>query len=167
MKTKTLKQKIIWNSEINLEDWKDFIEEEYPEYTNETFLYERCSLMNDQYLYDEKMNLNKQLNNKIIIIADLGLWNGRKQACTLLGANLNNIFDIGSFDEAHWYYDRYDVKCTNPHHDGTNYYTFRELKDDKYWDTQIVPKILNQTLTKKDITRYTKSLVPYLKEIYG
>ena len=167
MKTKTLKQKTIWNSEINLEDWKDFIEEEYPEYTNETFLHERCSLMNDQYLYDEKMNLDKQLFNKIVIIADLGLWNGRKQACKLLDSNLNNIFDIGPFDEAHWYYDRYDIKCTNPHHDGINYYTFRELKDDKYWNTQIVPKILNQALTKKDITRYTRSLVPYLKEIYG
>ena len=64
--------KTIWNSEINIEDWKDFIKEEYPDYTDETFLYERCSTMNDYYLDDEKMNLNKNLENSIICIADLG-----------------------------------------------------------------------------------------------
>ena len=168
MKTKTLKQKTIWNSEINLEDWKEYIQQEYPEYIENE--YKQYQIIEEQLQWEldtEAGLLDKYLDNKIIIIADLGLWNGRKQGCKLLGSNLNNIFEIGSFDDAHWYYDRYDVKCINPHHDGTNYYTFRELKDDKYWDTQIVPKILNQTLTKKDITRYTRSLAPYLKEIYG
>lgn len=162
------KIRTIWNSEINLEDWKEWIEAMHPESINyEDKQYKLIVKENKWMLDDEVANLDKYLDNKIIIIADLGLWNGRKQGCKLLGSNLNNIFEIGSFDNAHWYYDRYDVKCINPHHDGTNYYIFRELKDDKYWDSQIVPKILNQTLTKKDITRYTRSLKPYVKNIYG
>lgn len=158
--------KTIWNSEINIEDWKDFIKEEYPDYTDETFLYERCSTMNDYYLDDEKMNLNKNLENSIICIADLGLWNGRKSGYIILGNNLNNIFDIPNFDNIHWYADKYNIKCTEHHHDGTNYYLFRELKNPKY--KQIVcKKIIDGTLMSKDITRYTKSLKPYVSEIYG
>ena len=166
MKHKLLKTKTIWNSQINLDDWQDFIEEEYEGYTDETFLYERCYNMNLNYLEDEKCNLDKSLNNKIIIIADLGFWDGRRKGFKLLGSNLNEIFNISDWDEAHWYYDRFNVRCREPHHDGVNYYLFRELKDDKYQNI-LCEKIYNETLTSKDITRYTKSLVPYIKEIYG
>ena len=155
----------IWNSEINIDDWKDFIKEEYSDYTNECFLYERCSEMNYEYLGDEKMNLNKQLNNNIIILADLGLWNGRKSAYKIVDTNLNSIFDIGNFDDAHWYADRHNIRCTEHHHDGTNYYLFREFKKPEYKEI-VCSKQYNGTLTSKDITRYTRSLRPYVTEIY-
>lgn len=163
---KNTKVKTIWNSDINMDGWKDFCEEEYPEYTDESFLYERCCLMNDQYFEDEKINLNKQLENNIIILANIGLWNGRKFGYKIVGSNLNSIFDIGPFDDAHWYYDRYNVRCTEHHHDGTNYYVFRELKKPEYEDI-VCRKQYEGTLTSKDITRYTRSLVPYIKKIYG
>lgn len=163
-----MKEKIrtIWNSEINLEDWKDFIEEEYPDYTDKIFLYERCSNMNDIYLEDEKMNLNKELNNPIICIADLGLWNGRKFGYKILGNNLNEIFNIGNFDDAHWYAGKHNIKCIEKHHDGINYYLFRELKDIKHLDF-ISEKCIDNMLTSKHISKYTKSLKPYVSEIYG
>lgn len=160
------KIRTIWNSEIDLEDWKDFIEEEYPEYTDETFLFERCSNMNEIYLEDEKINLNKILNNPIIAFSSLGLWDGRKYGYIPLKNNLNNIFDISMYDETHWYTDQYDVRCKNYHHDGVNFYLFRELKDLKYMDI-IRKKLFEGNLIKKDITRYTRSLKPYVKNIYG
>ena len=165
---KKLKTKTIWKSTFNIEDYNDFIVEEHPEAMNDEVL-QRELIWNLKLMYldDEKYyNLNKPLKNKVIIIADLGFWNGRKTGYKVNGYNLNEIFDIGSWDEAHWYYDRYNVHCKHPHHDNTNYYMFRELKDDKYEDI-LCQKINDGTLTSKDITRYTKSLVPYIKEIYG
>lgn len=58
------------------EDWKDELEAEYPEKTE----YERMELMyeiNGDYLDDERCNLNIPLSQPILVIADLGRWNGR------------------------------------------------------------------------------------------
>lgn len=167
MKKRDLKIRTIWNSNVNLNDYGDYIQEEHPEAIwDDDFRRELIENLNLTYLDDEKCNLNKPLENKIIIIADLGFWDGRRLGYKIVNSNLNAIFDIGEWDEVHWYYDRYNVHCRNPHHDGVNYLKFRELKDNKYEEI-ICEKIYNGTLTSKDITRYTKSLVPYIKEIYG
>lgn len=165
---KKLKTKTIWKSTFNIEDYNDFIVEEHPEAMyDEDLQRELIWDLKLMYLDDEKhYNLNKPLNNKVVVIADLGLWDGRKKCYKFSGYNLNEIFNIGSWDEAHWYYDRYNIHCRHLHHDGVNYYMFRELKDDKFEDI-LCQKINDGTLTSKDITRYTKSLVPYIKEIYG
>lgn len=167
MKKRDLKIRTIWNSHFNTSDYINYIVEEHPEAMYDDDLqYQIIDDLNLFYLDAEKCNLDKPLENKIIIIADLGFWDGRKLGYRIVDANLNKIFDIGEWDEAHWYYDRYDVHCRNPHHDGVHYLKFRELKDSKYEDI-ICKKIYDGTLTSKDITRYTKSLVPYIKEIYG
>jgi hypothetical protein len=167
MKKRDLKIRTIWNSHFNTSDYTDYIVEEHPEAMYDDDLqYQIINDLNILYLDDEKCNLDKPLGNKIIIIADLGFWDGRKLGYRIVDANLNKIFDIGEWDEAHWYYDRYNIHCRNPHHDGVHYLKFRELKDNKYEEI-ICEKIYNGTLTSKDITRYTKSLVPYIKEIYG
>lgn len=67
-------QHVIWsNCDLDYErDWKDFLEEEHPDMTEE----ERELLMyetNDSYLDDERCNLNIQLDRPIVVIADLGL----------------------------------------------------------------------------------------------
>lgn len=68
---------IIWsNHELDYEDWKDNLEKEYPDLSDD----ERYSLMyeiNDGYLDDERVNLDIQLDTPILMIADLGRWNGR------------------------------------------------------------------------------------------
>lgn len=167
MKKRDLKIRTIWNSNVNLDDYGDYIQEEHPEAMwDDDFRRELIEALNLTYLDDEKCNLNKPLENKIIIIADLGFWDGRRLGYKIVNSNLNAIFDIGEWEEVHWYYDKYNVHCRNPHHDGVNYLKFRELKDNKYEEI-ICEKIYNGTLTSKDITRYTKSLVPYIKEIYG
>lgn len=167
MKKRDLKIRTIWNSNVNLDDYEDYIQEEHPEAMwDDDFKRELIEDLNLTYLDDEKCNLNKPLENKIIIIADLGFWDGRRLGYKIVNSNLNAIFDIGEWEQVHWYYDRYDIHCRNPHHDGVHYFKFRELKDNKY-EKIICEKIYNGTLTSKDITRYTKSLVPYIKEIYG
>ena len=67
---------ILSNHELDYEDWKDDLEKEYPDLSDD----ERYSLMyeiNDGYLDDERVNLDIQLDTPILMIADLGRWNGR------------------------------------------------------------------------------------------
>ena len=53
------------------------------------------------------------------------------------------------------------------HHDGRNYVEFREIREDKDVD-KLLDKIYNQEpVSRAEIRRYTKSLRPYIKEIYG
>lgn len=68
---------LIWsNYDIDYEDWRDDLEAEHPDMTED----ERISLMydiNNDYLDDERCNLDIQLSRPILIIGDLGRWNGR------------------------------------------------------------------------------------------
>ena len=68
---------VLW-TDINLDfdDWKDDLLSEYPE-LSENELIEKMYEINADYLDDERVNLNRQLSQPILIIGDLGLWNGR------------------------------------------------------------------------------------------
>lgn len=68
----------IWsNADLDYEEWKDWMEEEYPTLSDD----ERVAMMyeeNGHYLEDERLNLDIQLSQPILVVADLGLWNGRR-----------------------------------------------------------------------------------------
>ena len=69
---------IIWsNYDLDYEDWKEFLESEYPDLSDD----ERLALMYElhgDYLDDERSNLNIQLSRPILVVGDLGLWYGRR-----------------------------------------------------------------------------------------
>ena len=75
---------IIWsNMNLEADDWRD----SYKEYleingldddpNDENKLYEYMVEANDDYLSDERRNLDIQFSQPIIVIGDLGRWNGR------------------------------------------------------------------------------------------
>jgi len=68
----------IWSSYgLGYEDWRTDLEERNPELSED----ERVALMyeiNSDYLADERTNLSIQLDQSILVIADLGLWYGRR-----------------------------------------------------------------------------------------
>ena len=72
---------IIWSAWINEDDWRDDIREECElndvEY-DEDSLYYMAYELNSHYLEDERMNLDIDIPNGIIVIADLGFWFGRR-----------------------------------------------------------------------------------------
>lgn len=71
---------IIWsNYDLNYADWKADLESEYPELSKDERI-EKMYEINGDYLDDERVNLNIQLSQPILILADLGLWNGRHSA---------------------------------------------------------------------------------------
>ena len=75
---------IIWsNQNLDVDDWredyKEFLEanELDDDPNDEQALYEWMEETNYEYLSDERVNLNVQLSQPIIVIGDIGRWNGR------------------------------------------------------------------------------------------
>lgn len=116
---------------------------------------------------DERLNLNQELDNFVICIADLGLWNGRRSAYKLLGKNLNSIL-YNTGDSYEVYVEDGEVMARDSHHDGTNYYNWRVLKSglSNAKVNDLLDSIVEGDAEEK-IRKYTKSLAPYVKRIYG
>ena len=161
---------IIWsNHDLNYEDWKDDLEAEYPDLSND----ERYSLMydiNNGYLDDERMNLDIRLDTSILLIADLGRWNGRFPGYgEIKSGNIKDCLE-SEMDDLTWYVDHLgDLRCDAIHHDGTNHYLYRCYKPG-IRETQIdllKEKILAGTATRSDITRVTRRLGDEIAKVYG
>ena len=166
-----MKKHIIWsNLDLNLEDWKDFLEEEYPDVTDEYKQFNLVSELNDEYLADERMNCNIHTDGRIIAIANLGFWNGTRMGYKLLDHNVKDCLQFeGSCGYAEFYCDRYDLRSTQYHHDGSRCITYREFRPNitSYQADNFCWKLYKGKATQKDITRYTRSLKPYVKKVYG
>lgn len=168
---------ILW-SDLNLDvkDWRDG----YREYleingldddpNSEQGLYEYMMETNSEYLSDERANLDIPHNQPIIVIADLGRWNGRFPAYKMIKSG--NIKDClySDTDYTEWYVDKYgDLRADAVHHDGTNHYLYRVFKDG-VTDMQIdnlQNKIHKGKVTRADITRVTKRLGDDIANVYG
>ena len=168
---------IIWsNQSLDVDDWredyKEFLEanELDDDPNDEQALYEWMEETNYEYLSDERVNLNVQLSQPIIVIGDIGRWNGRVTGYKMIDSG--NIKDClySDTDYTEWYVDKYgDLRANAVHHDGTNHYLYRVFKDG-VTDTQIEnlqDKIYNGKVTRADITRVTKRLGDKIAEVYG
>ena len=168
---------IIWsNMNLEADDWRD----SYKEYleingldddpNDENKLYEYMVEANDDYLSDERRNLDIQFSQPIIVIGDLGRWNGRVTGYKMIDSG--NIKDClySDTDYTEWYVDKYgDLRANAVHHDGANCYLYRVFKDG-VTDTQIEnlqDKIYNGKATRADITRVTKRLGDDIAGVYG
>lgn len=173
------KSHIIWsNLNLDIEDgWREAYTEcavinDWGDEPDEYEIYEYMTEVNGMYLDDERMNLDIDILQPIIAIADLGLWNGRFSGYKEL--NSCNIKDcLNGFDscEYHeWYVDdRGDLRCKAVHHDGTNYILYRAYRDD-ISDEQVeefLEKIYDGSVTQDDIDTITRSLGNEIAKVYG
>lgn len=126
-----MKKHIIWSSTINFEDWEDDLKEKYPN-LSEDKLYDIAVETNDEYLNDERVNLNIKCEESILLVGDIGSWNGRSTGYRVIESG--NIADcLESQLRCESYLDIYldergDLRADETHHDGTNHYLFRSFK---------------------------------------
>jgi len=161
---------IIWSNEYDdikaLQ--KDLIEEEGLAESDALY---RAYELNDEYLYDERANLNIHVGEDIIAIADLGLWNGRRQGYKLLKSdNIRDCLSGTCGDYIKWYVDDLgDLCCDDSHHDGTNNYLYRSWKPglSETAKENFLEKIYEGKATRADITRCTRRLGDYIARVYG
>ena len=168
---------IIWSDmHLDVDDWregyKEFLEmnELDADPNDEQALYEWMVETNGDYLSDERVNLNIQLSQPIIVIGDLGLWHGRVMGYKEVPSG--NIRDClyADTDFTEWYVDRYgDLRVDAAHHDGTNHYLYRVFKDGVS-ETQMdnfKAKLSHGRATRADITRLTRRLGDEIAAVYG
>lgn len=159
---------IIWSSD-NFQSYYDQAELEYPE-MSEAERMELASEMLDSDLDDERFNLNIQLGRPILVIADLGLWYGRRSGYKEIESG--NISDClySDTDYSTWYVDKLgDLRCDAIRHDGTNHYLYRAYKDGVR-ESQIdllKEKLYRGIATRADITRITRRLGDDIAQVYG
>ena len=170
-----MKKHTIWsNMDLNIEDWKDGykefleinkIEDRDPE--DEDAIYEWMVETNDMYFDDERANLNKEIDGRILVIADLGLWNGRKQGYKII--NIRNLNSILSYQYEYFeiYGDGYDIRATETHHDGTNYYLYRMIREDRNIDNLLDAIYNGEEISRRKLNYYTKSLYKDVAALYG
>lgn len=161
---------VIWSDiDLDLDDWRESLEELYPNYPEDE-LYAIMCKSNAENLEDERANLNIQLSQPILVIADLGLWNGRRSGYKEISSGKISDCLYTEMDYAEWYIDKNgDLKCDAIHHDGTNHYLYRVYKDNVS-DTQIEnlkAKLYEGTATRSDITRITRRLGDDIANVYG
>lgn len=154
----------IWSSDIDLDDYRDFLAEAYPEVTDENEKYQIAYDLNDLSLQDEKTNLDVAC--KIIGIADIGRWNGRKTGYRLYD-NLNEIFNVDC-DMATWYVENQTLKADMIHHDGSNYVKYYVFNEDlKGADDFLEDLYQGNKISKSRFYKYCKSAGKVVKNIYG
>lgn len=146
------------------EIWRETHEDEEPTEEDVTnSIYESV----DTFYEDEKDNLCKTLDGRILAIASLGLWDGRKSGYKILGNRLYEVIDSFGCDDYEVYFDGHNIKSTCHHHDGTNCMEFREIRENRNIQN-LLDKIYNgEDISRATINYYTKPLGKYVKEIYG
>lgn len=120
------------------------------------------------WLDDERLNLNITTENGILLIASLGLWNGRRVGYKVLPANVNAILSPSALQDYNKVYsDGHNVRTEAIHHDGKNFYLFRELlgrpNEQKFLNS------IEEGVYPDDrkISYYTRSIHPYVANVYG
>ena len=169
-----MKKRIIWsNVDIDFDQWKhDLIldrkenNHDNPYDIRENDVWEFINQTLDDHMNDERHNLDIDTDGRILVIADIGRWNGRVPGYKLLNGNIKNIL-YSSADYVEWYSDGHNIRATAHHHDGTNYYLYKEVREDRN-----IQHLLDAIYSGKEITRnvlkyYTKSLNHYVKDVYG
>lgn len=164
---------IIWdNRNLDIDDWRDGYEEfceinELEYNPTDENLYKYMEETNNNYLDDEKCNLDIDCR-QVVCIADVGRWDGRRKGFRFLGMNVNSIFLDDECDYHTFYSDGDEVRCDASHHDGTNHYLFRQLKDGvgryEFQEAFCSAKIGS---LDEIVEKYTDSLAPIVNNVYG
>lgn len=170
---------IVWsNYNLNLEDWIDGIKENLDingiDHSNwsESMFYQEMVNLNDMYFEDEKCNLDISTEGRIIEIADVGLWDGRRMGYNLLDEH--NIKACLNFkrdcEYAEWWVDEADdLRSKQTHHDSCHKILYREIRPNMSSDQidNFCWKLYRGEATSKDVTKYTRAIGKQVRNVYG
>jgi hypothetical protein len=144
-------------------EWEDYCyknEHSLDDYDERTWADNINFEANYSNLEETLSNLN--VSDEIVVIADLGLWDGRRIAYKILDKDASSI--INDID----YYEYPEIEMNNNnelyatdiHHDGTNYYRFRVWRSgvSEKGKERFLENIYYGEVSEDEIIKYTKAL---------
>ena len=144
-----VKKFVIWDSWIDTSEWETFIEE-------------------DKLLNPEFYKGRDPEEAAYVILADLGPSNGRRQGYKVIDSgNIKDILYSQSDGECKWYCNGYDICCDECHHDGTNHYIYREIRNEDNIDNFLDRIYDGEKITRRTINYYTRSIAKDIGSVYG
>lgn len=168
----------IWqNMDVDVDEWREDyqvckeLSDEEMEDVSDSDIYEWACDCNSMYLDDERINLDVNVGDEILVFGDIGRWNGQFSGYKVIKSG--NIKDC-LYDEdcvyCNWYCDEEDMRFDGVHHDGRNHYLYRTWADGVTEDDK--EEFLDSVyvcgdISDEELKKYTKSLRPYVAEVYG
>lgn len=156
-------------AEFNRADWDEVCEmnginiSDFSDNEKWEYVYENDRI----YFQDFVSELNEIKTNLILAVGTVGTWRGSRSAYK----EIDSMAEIpyiagGSCDEITFFSDGYNLCFSGNHHDGSNYITFREVKEDI--SEEVYARMLDAIYNDADnkdyyIKTYTRSLLPKLK----
>lgn len=169
----------IWSSRISIKDYQEWLKEYYPKITDPEEQYNLAAENNADALEILREELDIQLPGPILVLAELGLWHGKRPAYHwITSGNIKDCF-YDNNDDVAWFLDcRGDLRCNSFHHDGKNRYLYRTLKEDlnetqkanlerKLSDNVMEDGIIWSAATRQDLSYYTRCVGDWIAEAYG
>ena len=137
--------------------------------TDEEVLEFYFSELHPQYWEDEREMLNVELPGDVLVIADIGRWNGRAQGYRILSDNLRSILSshVHGMSDINVFGDGYNIRADENHHDGSNHYLYRLIRSDRDPQPLLDAIYAGRDISSALLNRYTKSLYPNVANIYG
>lgn len=168
----TTNEHTIWSNELDevyaiMDDMNRDLEAGEDPYT-----YDDAAEICNEYRQDEIANLQSSNGGQILVIANLGLWDGRHQGYKVLPKLTSVLEDLPNYDAYIRFYvdDAGEFRARMTHHDGVNYYLYRERKagvSDDEWD-ELLEAIYNDADTMSDLLEArTSKLGPKIQTVYG
>ena len=116
--------------------------------------------MDREYAYELLDTIDEK--EDILVIAELGLWNGKKIGYKELSNDARDIIDRIEYSELGQIgtIENNKLIATNPHHDGTNFYSFRVWKSgiSDNQKSKLLDSLYENNLDANLIKKYTKPL---------
>ena len=119
---------VIWSNEyLDWANWHEAFEEDYSDASEEK-KYQLMSDLNAEYLEDERREMDVQVGTPIIVIADIGRWDGRHTGYREIESGCLKDCLYTELDGLTWYVDdRGDFRMDGYHHDGHNCSNFNNF----------------------------------------
>ena len=153
---------------ITDEEVDKFIDSNYDE------AYDYVAELNNTYLENDKEQLNIFTEGTILCIEACERWSGIVYGVEeVKGNNISDCLQsrIRSNEGMDFYVNKETMElCQREyHHDGTNCYVYREVKDTATEQDidEFLDKVRSGSFTQEDLDKVTKSMGEYIQKVYG
>ena len=126
---------MIWsNIDLDLKDLKEELKAGYPDLSEEEY-FAMMMERNNEYLSDEREMLSVSVEEDILVVGDIGRWDGRRMGYKTIETGKLSDCLSSECDYVEWYVDRDgEFRGREIHHDGTNYMYYRKFKESADYD---------------------------------